>query len=109
MDATFRDELLEMHLALGLPCSCGCGRPLTRPEVHHGIVTKARARGVKGNWIDHKYNCFLVNHDCHQRIPGPQHFWEVACERWGRENVQEWYDGVQGLFKSELEGYDRTD
>ncbi len=108
MSGSLWDELLEMHLSLGLPCSCGCGSPLVNPEMHHGIVSKARARGIKKQGcIDHRYNCFLVNHACHQRTPGPRHFWKVACDRYGRENVQAWYEGLQrDVFRSRLECLD---
>ena len=88
-------------------CSCGCGQPLTQPEIHHGLITKARAMGLKGvkkrRLLDHPINLFLVNHGCHQNIPDPGYFWLVACERHGVETVRKWYDQMQGLFTTKLE------
>jgi len=101
-------DMLRLHIDHDIPCSCGCNRPLfVEAELHHGILSKARAMKIKGNrrLIDHPYNCFLVNHSCHQRIPGPDYFWGLACERYGRANVREWYAKCQKMFKRTLERY----
>jgi len=89
-----RADLLAIHFALNEPCSCGCGQMLEHPELHHGILTKAHFRGVakehRAEILNHPINLFLVNHDCHERIPGARFFWALACERYGEKNVRAW-------------------
>jgi len=100
-------DMLHIYDNCDVVCSCGCGQPLTQPEIHHGLITKARARGIKGakkrRLLDHPINCFLVNHTCHQNISPPSHFWKAACERHGTETVRKWYAGMQELFTTKLE------
>lgn len=110
-----RHDLLAIHFALGEPCSCGCGRPLTNPELHHGVLTKAHFRGIAKEYraeiLNAPCNLFLINRACHQRVPEPQHFWALACERYGEKNVRAWYRAAQAVFTSRLENYapDRAD
>ena len=103
------DPLLKLELMEGGDgvCGCGCGQPLRLPELHHGIITKAMARGLKGvkvkRLLDHPVNCFLVNHECHQNPPPPLYFWQIACDQHGVGIVRKWYSQMQGLFKTDLE------
>lgn len=101
-------DMLNLHRDYRVPCSCGCDKPLSEPEFHHGIISKARAMKIKGNkrLINHPFNCFLVNHECHQNIPGPQYCWDLACERYGVENVRSWYADCQKMFRRRLETYE---
>lgn len=104
-----RADLIALHLALGEPCSCGCGQPIQEPvELHHAILTRKKCQGVSAEHRDiweHPINLVLVNKSCHERIPGPRFFWKLACERYGEKNVKSWYRCAQAAFKSRLEGY----
>jgi len=99
-----RDDMLQLHYDYEVPCSCGCGQPLSMPEMHHGIIPKTVARGVKQRkQLDNPINWFMVNHECHQNIPSPEYFWHLSCQRFGENHVREWYEGMQEVFKSRLE------
>jgi len=101
-----RDDQMHKHLSRAIPCSCGCGQHLFQPELHHGILSKAMFRGVKDRkLLDAPCNCFLVNKACHERIPGPEWFWQLACERYGTDAVEQWYARCRVAFKSELPNY----
>ena len=103
-----RQDLLGIHFALKEPCSCGCGQTLEYPELHHGILTRKKCQGVsaehKDIW-DHPINLALVNKSCHERIPRPRHFWQLACKRYGTKAVEAWYRAAQAVFTSRLENY----
>lgn len=104
-----RADLLAIHFALNEPCSCGCGQPLQEPiELHHAILTRKKCQGVsaehKDIW-DHPINLALVNKACHERIPGPRFFWELAYKRYGEKAVRAWYREAAKAFKSKLETY----
>ena len=98
-----REKLINAHIYSGEPCSCGCGKLLTEPcSMHHGILPKSIWRGKKpkDRKENHPYNCFMVNDECHEG--DPEWYYQVACKRYGRGNVEIWYHKVQGMFKSIL-------
>jgi len=77
------------------------GKYLIHVDMHEGILTRANV--PKGVWwhyyIFHPYNCFLLLPEEH-RFCAPSRQWciQKAYDRYGRDNVKEWYDSLP--FKS---------
>ena len=63
-------------------------------DMHEGIITRAVLRS--GVWwhyqIYHEYNCFLLLREEHiPKAPSRQWAVQTAYERYGRDNVREWF------------------
>ena len=109
-----RDDQVNMHMQHAIPCSCGCGQILHQPEMHHGILSKRMFQGKKGakakRLRNNRCNCFMINSFCHQmRAHSTEHYWDLACERYGVEEVRDWYEQCAAIFKSELPNFAQPD
>jgi hypothetical protein len=77
---------------------CSSNSPL---EFHHGILTRKDAMCAKWvNMIDVKENLFLLCEKCHKPQPPSRHVcWEMACRRYGRTQVENWYLNIPYKLK----------
>jgi hypothetical protein len=94
----WKHDLLNVaFINQGMRCP-SCGKALgTQHELHHGLLTKANARGTSDEMrpriLECSYNVALLHKPCHAKETR-QHFWGYQAKLYGEANMTSWYERV---------------
>ena len=85
-----------------------CRLCMIRPAVHlhHAVINKGKVRNKKlHKYLDHKYNALEVCEKCHLGADSYQYrqrAYQINCDRYGKEEMKEWYDNLPFKIKEKL-------
>ena len=101
---TWNDIKRELEYERGHFCeNCGVSHPLD--PAHHGVIW--RLKGAN-NILDVKFNLLILCMSCHKwfhdhKQDGIRQAWALLVERYGRQAMVDWLEGLDLLVKPRIE------
>jgi len=90
----------EIYKERGDKCEL-CGTPRDIDAPHHAIIRRAKKFR---QYLDVKYNLILVCRSHHEHSDADRRrAWKMNCERYGREVMIAWLNGVPMKIKPNIE------